>query len=252
MIIVIILVGILLWMVGTYILYKIGLKLGVKKSYPWYLIPIYNVWLIAKRNNFEKSFFSLFILIPIINIVVYLTNNILKPVLLGNNEQMIEESMIVYAMIIVSFLLIIVLNIRLWGNVAKTFGKDFWLYGISIALLIFPILKLALNKSKRVFLKYIELKPLNSNFQIIKVEENKSKRLGQGDNNDISINNPYLSMEHINIEYKDNEVFITDLNSSNGTYIEGRKLEPYSSTPLNRGERLILASEDVVYQHGKN
>jgi len=38
------------------------------------------------------------------------------------------------------------------------------------------------------------------------------------------------------------------MGSTNGTYIDGDKLEPYQSMELREGENLILGSEEVVYE----
>ena len=44
-------------------------------------------------------------------------------------------------------------------------------------------------------------------------------------------------------------VIVEDLDSTNGTYIEGQKLVPRVPTVLKIGERLIVGSEDVVYAY---
>ncbi|MBR4488406.1 MAG: FHA domain-containing protein [Bacteroidales bacterium] len=53
----------------------------------------------------------------------------------------------------------------------------------------------------------------------------KSIRIGRGQNNDVFINDPAVSLNHCEISQDDNGEFrITDLNSTNGTYVNGTLL----------------------------
>jgi hypothetical protein len=49
-----------------------------------------------------------------------------------------------------------------------------------------------------------------------------------------------VSRFHARIHVEDNVLFITDMNSTNGTYIEGVKISPHTSTPLYKGNKLVL------------
>jgi hypothetical protein len=72
--------------------------------------------------------------------------------------------------------------------------------------------------------------------------------IGRGMDTDINIKNSYLSGKHVKLTYIDDVCIVAeDLGSTNGTYINGRKLTPYVPTVLKKGERLIVGSEDVVY-----
>ena len=94
----------------------------------------------------------------------------------------------------------------------------------------------------------IKLKPTSPQYPIIKLTESQKITLGRDRSNDIVINNRYLSTSHIEIELIDDSIYITDMGSTNGTYIDGDKLEPYQSIELREGENLILGSEEVVYE----
>jgi hypothetical protein len=72
--------------------------------------------------------------------------------------------------------------------------------------------------------------------------------IGRSNDTDIKIDNKYVSSKHVSLTLdNDYKIQVRDLSSSNGTYIGGRKLEANVPYVLNEGERLLIASEDVVY-----
>ncbi len=72
--------------------------------------------------------------------------------------------------------------------------------------------------------------------------------VGRSSRANILLDDQYVSGEHLSIELNArNEVMVKDLGSTNGTYIDGIRLEPYASVVLERGQRLIVGSEDVIY-----
>lgn len=75
-------------------------------------------------------------------------------------------------------------------------------------------------------------------------------KLGAGASCDVVIDNSYISGEHASLQSVGGKVIVTDLNSTNGTYINGRKLTAGSATELRASERLIFGTEKVVYQLG--
>ncbi len=80
---------------------------------------------------------------------------------------------------------------------------------------------------------------LTSNMEVI---------IGRSSASDIKIENKYVSGKHVALTLDDNlRVQVRDLSSSNGTYIGGRKLEANILYELSKGEKLLIASEDVVY-----
>lgn len=78
---------------------------------------------------------------------------------------------------------------------------------------------------------------------------NKNNTLvGRSNSIDFTILNSKVSSKHLEIIKVDNTIYIKDLNSTNGTYINGIKLIPFNSKVLYVGDKLIIASEQVVYQ----
>ena len=60
----------------------------------------------------------------------------------------------------------------------------------------------------------------------------------------------WFTCRHLLLKYVGSDgVVATDLRSTNGTYVDGKKLPANIPTVLKRGERLILGSEDVVYSY---
>ena len=61
--------------------------------------------------------------------------------------------------------------------------------------------------------------------------------IGRSEKCDISINDLYMSTRHVQLCFEDGEWYIADLGSTNGTYINGRKM---------KDEPLILDSGDTI------
>jgi len=49
--------------------------------------------------------------------------------------------------------------------------------------------------------------------------------VGRSTANDIIINDPTISQRHASLEYSRSGVFLTDLNSTNGTYVAGQPIK---------------------------
>jgi len=109
------------------------------------------------------------------------------------------------------------------------------------------------NVKETQLLSRKRLVPENDIYPIIELLGEHDISIGRNNGNNIVINNSYLSNKHLLITINaishenDIRVLISDQNSTNGTYIDGNKLEPYSQIELNEGARLILGSEEVIY-----
>lgn len=98
----------------------------------------------------------------------------------------------------------------------------------------------------------MRLVPENNSLPTISLTENPQII---GRSGEIVISNDYVSGKHLEIwcgmgtQYVPKyEYFISDLGSTNGTYINGEKLNPNESVMIYEGMRIILGSEDVVYR----
>ena len=98
-----------------------------------------------------------------------------------------------------------------------------------------------------------KLVPENSIYPVIELFGEREISIGRNNSNNIRIDNSYLSNKHLIITINeishenDIRILISDQNSTNGTYIDGSKLEPFSPVELHEGARLIVGSEEVIY-----
>lgn len=60
--------------------------------------------------------------------------------------------------------------------------------------------------------------------------------IGRDAANDIVINDPHVSSEHARIEIKGEKIFLIDLDSTNGTYVNGKKI---------RGKQQITLGDEI-------
>jgi len=84
-------------------------------------------------------------------------------------------------------------------------------------------------------------------------DNNTVTRVGRSakhEDNDIFIidKNNQVSRQHLVIEYNKAHLYITDLDSVNGTYINGERLTPNTPTTLNVGDTLTIANAHFKYR----
>jgi hypothetical protein len=70
-------------------------------------------------------------------------------------------------------------------------------------------------------------------------------RLGRIADNDFQINDDSISSHHCQIELKDDVITVRDLNSSNGTFIDGK---PIQEAVLHPGQVLCLGTAPMICQ----
>jgi len=95
-----------------------------------------------------------------------------------------------------------------------------------------------------------KLYPQNASQPIIEAIKKDTMSLGRDKKSDIVIENSNISREHLLISILGTKVVIVDLDSTNGTYIDGKKLKPHQKTQLQKNQKLIIGSEDTVYTIG--
>ncbi|OLS02535.1 FHA domain-containing protein [Tissierella creatinophila] len=75
------------------------------------------------------------------------------------------------------------------------------------------------------------------------IEENL--KLGRKGDNDIIIKDPFVSKTHFNIIKDENQYFLKDLNSSNGTFLNGERL--LDVVKLTNGDRIRIGNIEFLF-----
>ncbi len=71
--------------------------------------------------------------------------------------------------------------------------------------------------------------------------------VGRSKDVDIHIPHPEVSAKHLILELKDNILYVMDLKSTNGTYVNNIRLTPYTQEKLNKGDSLKIGTQNAVY-----
>jgi len=127
------------WIFFAYMSYRIGLKLHIQKSYPWYLIPLWNFWILAKESDIQlKKFFLTLLLLLSISLVIgwlfYIDfcNPSLISIIGGADgpTSIFIANRLAPELIVKYFIANIILFVIaiFWGNVAKKMGKEYGVY----------------------------------------------------------------------------------------------------------------------------
>lgn len=69
--------------------------------------------------------------------------------------------------------------------------------------------------------------------------------LGRGDTSAIPIVESGISREHLKVKLEDNLIYIQDLNSSNGTYVEGLKITPMEFIPIREAYSIGFGNTQI-------
>ncbi len=70
--------------------------------------------------------------------------------------------------------------------------------------------------------------------------------IGRSPDCDIAIDNTAISRKHASIEFKDGEYFLTDLQSSNGTFLNGERIQ--EPQVLKPGDSIGIAKFNLIFQ----
>jgi pSer/pThr/pTyr-binding forkhead associated (FHA) protein len=79
--------------------------------------------------------------------------------------------------------------------------------------------------------------------RILRVTPGTSRTIGRGPRADFVIDTSLLSRVHCRLEATETELTVEDLKSTNGTFVNGRRV---SRTPLQNGDRLRLGRLELV------
>jgi len=93
----------------------------------------------------------------------------------------------------------------------------------------------------------IKIKSNITQLNEIQISNSTILTIGRSEVNNISIQNSLLSGKHLKIYRKESNIYIEDLNTSNGTYLNGEKLESNQPYLLQENQKVILASEKITF-----
>src|SRR5690242_4659347 len=71
--------------------------------------------------------------------------------------------------------------------------------------------------------------------------------IGRSTGNDIVLDTTAVSRYHISLSRQDDQVYLEDLESVNGTYLEGERINAHEPIPLRGGEEIQLGDIRLVY-----
>ena len=69
----------------------------------------------------------------------------------------------------------------------------------------------------------------------------------KGEDADLVIDEKEISRMHARIFFKDEDYYLEDLNSTNGTFKNGVRLKPYEQKKLSKGDEIRLASKKLIF-----
>jgi pSer/pThr/pTyr-binding forkhead associated (FHA) protein len=69
---------------------------------------------------------------------------------------------------------------------------------------------------------------------------------GNSDAVDIKLENRFVSRRHFRVRFESDVFYISDLGSTNGTYLNGRKLNPNEEQILRNGDKVGLGVDEVL------
>lgn len=98
-----------------------------------------------------------------------------------------------------------------------------------------PYLKL-LNQRERLDFKIEEAYSLDKNLSIGRTQEN-----------DIAFGDPFLSKKHARFAVREGQVFLEDLDSSNGTFVNGKRLNGGVEALLADGDKIRMGNVEFLF-----
>ena len=103
-----------------------------------------------------------------------------------------------------------------------------------------PYLKL-LNQRERLNFKVEESYTLDKNLSI-----------GRTPDNDIVLADPFLSKKHARLSVREGKVFLEDLKSKNGTFLNGNRMEKGKEKPLKDGDKIRTGYIEFLFIKAKS
>jgi len=76
---------------------------------------------------------------------------------------------------------------------------------------------------------------------------NKNFNIGRDKSNQLIIADPKVSRLHAVVNFENGEAYITDTNSSNGTYVNGIQIPPNTKHKLKDGDKIKLGTTLITF-----
>jgi pSer/pThr/pTyr-binding forkhead associated (FHA) protein len=67
---------------------------------------------------------------------------------------------------------------------------------------------------------------------------------------DIKLENRFVSRRHFQVRFESDVFYISDLGSTNGTYLNNNKLPPHEEHVIRDGDRVVLGGKTRTAQVG--
>src|SRR5258708_19402755 len=77
--------------------------------------------------------------------------------------------------------------------------------------------------------------------------EKPSIAIGRSSGNDIVLDTTAVSRYHVSLSRQDQQVLLEDLDSVNGTYIDGERIQPHDPIVLNGGEKIQIGATPPIH-----
>lgn len=118
-----------------YIFYRLGRKFHAPNPFWHYLIPVWNYVILCGCTNTSRKYAVSYHILYFLSVAAQLASEALREPALIN----IWLSL---------FMMCIILEAEIFGNLAVRLKKDFWLYGFSGFAAYFPLIFLIISKSQ--------------------------------------------------------------------------------------------------------
>ena len=82
--------------------------------------------------------------------------------------------------------------------------------------------------------------------------ENVPVSLGRSIDNDIQLSDKYISRNHLMLWGEDDRIFVKDLGSENGTYVNGRQISSGKAVELRKGHSILVGKSLISLSNGKS
>lgn len=151
-----------------------------------------------------------------------------------------------YLMLPITIMLIISFVLYSSGS---TGGGLFFVLLSAVMAIVIMIRSVGANNKNKFNGKNIRLSFQYGDRKSIILQKDKTYTLGRDIDSDIVVSPQlnYVSRKHLNIYCSDSGIFVRELKVTQGTYIEGRRLDTNRDYKWEKGEVLMLVNNDCTY-----